>query len=81
MEKGERSERALKLGMAQMHIEGVTSRKVSSVLESMCGLSLGSSDVSRATALLDEELEKWRTRPLGRVEYLILDACHEKRCA
>ncbi|MDF7809324.1 IS256 family transposase [Pontiellaceae bacterium B12219] len=78
LEKGERSERALKLSMAQMYIEGVTTRKVSSVLESMCGLSFSSSDVSRATALLDEELEKWRTRPLGRVEYLILDARYEK---
>ncbi len=78
LEKGERSERALKLSMAQMYIEGVTTRKVSSVLESMCGLSFSSSDVSRATARLDEELEKWRTRPLGKVEYLILDARYEK---
>jgi transposase-like protein len=78
LEKGERSERALKLSMAQMYIEGVTTRKVSSVLETLCGLSFSSSDVSRATALLDEELEKWRTRPLGNVPYLIIDARYEK---
>ena len=77
LEKGERSERALKLGMAQMYIEGVTTRKVSAVLESLCGLNFSSSDVSRATARLDEELGKWRTRPLGRVEYLVLDARYE----
>ena len=78
LEKGERSERALKLSMAQMYIEGVTTRKVSSVLETLCGLRFSSSDVSRATALLDEELEKWRTRPLGKVPYLIVDARYEK---
>ncbi|MDK2858763.1 MAG: putative transposase [Verrucomicrobiota bacterium] len=44
----------------------------------MCGLSFISSDVSRATALLDDELEKWRTCPPGKVEYLILDARYEK---
>jgi len=78
LEKGERSERALKLCMAQMYIEGVTTRKVSTVLEAMCGLSFSSSDVSRATALLDDELEKWRNRPLGKVPYLIVDARYEK---
>jgi transposase-like protein len=78
LEKGERSERALKLSMAQMYIEGVTTRKVSSVLRKMCGLDFSSSDVSRATSLLDDELEKWRTRPLGKVEYLIIDARYEK---
>lgn len=78
LEKGERSERALKLSMAQMYIEGVTTRKVSSVLQKMCGLDFSSSDVSRATSLLDDELEKWRTRPLGKVEYLIIDARYEK---
>jgi transposase-like protein len=78
LEKGERSERALKLSMAQMYIEGVTTRKVSSVLQKMCGLDFSSSDVSRATSRLDDELEKWRTRPLGKVEYLIIDARYEK---
>jgi putative transposase len=78
LEKGERSERALKLCMAQMYIEGVTTRKVSTVLEAMCGLSFSSSDVSRATSLLDDELVKWRNRPLGKVKYLIIDARYEK---
>jgi putative transposase len=78
LEKGERSERALKLCMAQMYIEGVTTRKVSTVLEKMCGLDFSSTDVSRATSLLDDELERWRNRPLGKVEYLIVDARYEK---
>jgi len=68
LEKGERSERALKSCMAEMYVKGVTTRKVSSVLEKLCGLDFTSADVSRATAMLDEELEKWRNRPLGRIE-------------
>lgn len=78
LEKGERSERALKLSMAQMYVEGVTTRKVTSVLQKMCGLSFSSSDVSRATSLLDNELDQWRKRPIGEVKYLILDARYEK---
>jgi transposase-like protein len=51
---------------------------VSKITEELCGCEISSSDVSRATALLDEEFEAWRTRPLGLVKYLILDARYEK---
>lgn len=78
LEKGERSERALKLAMAEMYIKGVTTRKVSGVLKKLCGLNFTSSDVSRASDLLDKELDLWRNRPLGEVPYLILDARYEK---
>ena len=40
--------------------------------------SLSSSQVSRAAKLLDDELEAWRTRPLGEIRYLIVDARYEK---
>jgi putative transposase len=78
LEKGERSERALKLAMAEMYIKGVTTRKVSGVLQKLCGLDFSSADVSRASGLLDTELELWRTRPIGEVQYLMLDARYEK---
>ncbi len=78
LEKGERSERALKLAMAEMYIKGVSTRKVSGVLQKLCGLDFSAADVSRASQLLDKELELWRTRPIGRVEYLMLDARYEK---
>ena len=78
LEKGERSERALKLAMAEMYIKGVTTRKVSGVLQKLCGLDFSSADVSRATELLDKELGLWRNRPLGKVVYLMLDARYEK---
>lgn len=78
LEKGERSERALKLAVAEMYIQGVTTRKVSAVLEQLCGLDFSSADVSRAATLLDAELEQWRNRPLGNVRYLMVDARYEK---
>jgi putative transposase len=78
LERGLRSERALSLSLAEMYIQGVSTRKVSSILEEMCGLNVTSQDVSRASKLLDEEFIKWRSRPLGNYPYLILDARYEK---
>lgn len=78
LEKGLRSERALKLAIAEMYVQGVSTRKVTAVLEALCGLEVTSSQVSRATAELDQELEKWRHRPLGSFAYLIVDARYEK---
>jgi putative transposase len=78
LERGERSERALKLAVAEMYVQGVSTRKVQEITQELCGLDVSSSQVSRAAKLLDEELEAWRTRPLGRVPYLILDARYEK---
>lgn len=78
LERGERSERALKLAVAQMWVEGVSTRKVKQVTEQLCGLEVSSMQVSRAAKLLDEELEAWRTRPLDEFRYLILDARYEK---
>lgn len=78
LERGERSERALKLALAEMYVQGVSTRKVQKITQELCGLDVSSSQVSRATALLDEELEAWRNRPLSRTPYLILDARYEK---
>ena len=78
LEKGLRSERALKLAMAEMYINGVSTRKVNEVLKELCGLQVTSTQVSRATGLLDTELEKWRTRPLGHTPFVQLDARYEK---
>src|SRR5947209_16358441 len=78
LEKGLRSERALKLAVAEMYVQGVSTRKVAAVTEKLCGLEVTSSQVSRAAQALDGELEKWRSRPLGETPYLILDARYEK---
>jgi len=78
LERGERSERALKLAVAEMYVQGVSTRKVTEVTRQLCGLDVSSSQVSRLAEALDEELETWRTRPLGECRYLLLDARYEK---
>jgi putative transposase len=77
LEKGVRSERALKLAVAEMYVQGVSTRKVAAITEQLCGLEVTSGQVSRAAEALDAELEKWRARPLGETPYLILDARYE----
>jgi len=78
LERGERSERAFKLAIAEMYVQGVSTRKVAKITEELCGTEVTSMQVSRAAAMLDEELQAWRTRPLAQVEYLMLDARYEK---
>lgn len=78
LERGLRSERALKLAIAEMYVEGVSTRKVQEITKRLCGLEVTSMQVSRAAKLLDEELERWRVRPIGEVPYLVLDARYEK---
>ena len=78
LERGERSERALKLAVAEMYVKGVSTRKVAQVTEKLCGLEVSSSQVSRAAQQLDEELQAWRSRDLGQVCYVLFDARYEK---
>jgi len=78
LERGLRSERALALAVAEMYVQGVSTRRVKEVTRELCGLEVSSTDVSRAAAMLDEQLESWRTRPLEQVPYLVLDARYEK---
>jgi transposase-like protein len=78
LEKGLRSERALTLAMAEMYVQGVSTRKVSTILEKMCGVEISSTTVSKASKNLDETLEKWRNSPLGEIVYLYLDAQYQK---
>jgi transposase-like protein len=78
LERGLRSERALKLAIAEMYIQGVSTRRVEAITRELCGLDVTSTEVSRAAAQLDEMLEGWRTRPIGETPYLVLDARYEK---
>ena len=78
LEKGTRSERALKLALAEMYIQGVSTRKVKEITEQLCGFEVSSTQVSRATAELDTQLKAWRERPLGRYQYVFFDARYEK---
>lgn len=78
LEKGLRSERALNVALAEMYIQGVSTRKVTRIVEELCGVEVTSTQVSRAAAELDEVLSAWRERPLGICPYLYLDARYEK---
>ena len=81
LERGRRSERALTLAIAQMYVQGVSTRKVTAILEQLAGtLEISSTQVSRAAAQLDTQLDAWRNRRLDTVAYpyLIIDARYEK---
>lgn len=78
LEKGLRSERALTLALAEMYVQGVSTRKVKAITEQLCGVNISSSTVSQAATQLDAELEKWRERPLGEYRFLFLDAYYEQ---
>jgi transposase-like protein len=66
------------LALAEMYVQGVSTRKVAAITERLCGTEISSTQVSKAAALLDEVLSAWRNRPLGTIIYLNLDARYEK---
>jgi putative transposase len=78
LEKGLRSERALTMTLAEMYVQGVSTRKVKAITEALCGVEISAAQVSRATAQLDATLQEWRERPLGEITYLYVDARYEK---
>lgn len=78
LKKGLRSERALKLALAEMYVQGVSTRRVAAITEKLLGSEITSAQISRAVAELDTQLQAWRARPLGRCKYLWLDARYEK---
>jgi transposase-like protein len=78
LEKGVRSEQALMLALAEMYVQGVSTRKVSAIVEQLCGTTVSSTQVSQCTAKLDVQLQAWRSRPLEAFPYLMLDARYEK---
>lgn len=78
LERGQRSEKALTIAIAEMYLQGVSTRRVTKIMEELCGLDVTSSQVSKAAAELDEMLEAWRTRELEAVSHLVLDARYEK---
>jgi len=78
LDQGTRSERALNLANVELYITGVSTRKVTVVTEKLYGLERISSEISRCTKLLDQNLEKWRIRPAVSIPHLILDVRYEK---
>jgi putative transposase len=78
-ERYQRSEKALVGALAEMYIQGVSTRKVKAITEELCGHEFSASTVSRINESLDGELAKFAERRLEEeYPYLILDARYEK---
>jgi transposase-like protein len=78
LESASRCDGALKIAAAEMYIQGISTRKVTKIMETLCGFEISSTEVSRAAKELDVELEKWRARNLERIAYLFVDATYVK---
>ena len=78
LERGSRSDRALRMAVAEMYVKGVSTRKVQSIFSELCDVNITADQVSRATQELDAELSNWRNRPIGEVKVLFLDATYHK---
>jgi len=79
LSKGLQSEQALLLSMAEMYLKGVSTRKVTTIMETMCGgMKIDAMAVSRATQSLDASFAAWRNRPLGEMRYVFFDATYLK---
>jgi len=78
-ERYQRSEKALVSALAEMYIQGVSTRKVKTITEELCGHAFSASAISAVNKTLDESLERFAKRPLEETyPYLVLDARYEK---
>ena len=78
-ERYQRSERALVAALAEMYLQGVSTRKVKAITEELCGHSFSASSISAMNQRLDDSLAQFAGRPLAEAfPYLILDARDER---
>ena len=78
-ERYQRSEKAFVSALAEMYVQGVSTRKVTKITERLCGHEFSSSSISRIVKKLDADLDAFANRRLdGKYPYLILDARYER---
>lgn len=78
-EQYQRSEKALVAALAQMYVQGVSTRKVAAITEELCGHEFSASSISAITARLDARLEEFSHRALPEAfPYVVLDARYER---
>ena len=78
-ERYQRSEKALVSALAEMYVQGVSTRKVKAITEELCGHEFSASAVSSVVKGLDEQLSEFANRQLEEgFAYMILDARYEK---
>jgi putative transposase len=73
------SEKALVAALAQMYVQGVSTRKVAAITPELCGHEFSASSISAFTARLDAQLEEFSGRALKEAfPYLVVDARYER---
>jgi len=84
-ERYQRPEKALAGPLAEMYVQGVSTRKVKAVTEALCGHGFSASSISAINKTLDESLRAFSERQLNEAypypypyPYLILDARYER---
>ena len=78
-ERYQRSEKALVSALAEMYVQGVSTRKVKAITEELCGHSFSASAISAINKTLDATLLEFARRPLEEpYPFLIVDARYEK---
>lgn len=79
-ERYQRNEKALLASMLEMYVSGVSTRKVSQIVEELCGKSVSKSFVSSLTAQLDPIVKEWQNRTLAgtKFPYLMVDVLYIK---
>jgi putative transposase len=79
-EKYARCDQALVLSMLEMVINGVSTRKVTHIVEQLCGENISKSFVSSLTQKLDPIVNDWSKRPLNVMyyPYVFVDAMYIK---
>jgi len=78
-EQYQRSEKALVAALAQMYVQGVSTRKVAAVTQELCGHEFSASSISAITSRLEQQLAQFSQRPLEvEYPYVIVDARYER---
>jgi putative transposase len=75
----QRSEKALVTALMEMYVQGVSTRRVKTITEELCGHEFSASAVSALNVKMDEELQRFMSRRLDEAfPYIILDARYER---
>lgn len=79
-EKYKRADQSLVLSMMEMVVNGVSTRKVTKIVEQLCGQRVSKSFVSTVTKKLDPIVNEWANRPLNVMyyKYIYVDAMYIK---
>lgn len=68
-ERYQRNEKALLTSMLEMYVSGVSTRKVSRIVQELCGKSISKSFVSDLTKQLDPMVKEWQHRSLSETSF------------